>query len=312
MILGQPGSDVEILGERWNYTNDRWGETYGCIDYVREKGPNLFFEQCFAMVDDALTFDAVLDPFLENDFGSLIPNNTFGDIGQISLVGKNLDGDPKTIEFFELIGTEKYILLVEMYVETDSDAPLQAIYESQAADIIDYVLQNSLHKSRILPKPTPTPLSPNQEVFYDSLAAKLITESEANTYHAWEDLGDKVSTKREQVCRNFQDRTNADVLWVAFGNCVVSVKDLPFEDIAYIYSSPQDVIIESHHEYDDKFVLYAWQDGHTFFDAYLLDGEFLYVVMLESRTLAGQSVEDVMSEDIDDFFYNVLMINVQN
>ncbi len=310
MILAQPGYSVEILGENWNYTSDRWGTTYGCIDYTRANGPSISFEQCFAMVDDTLTFEGLLAPFLGNDFASLVPNNTFGDIGQISLLGKRLD-DPTIVEFFELIGTEKYILLVEIYVETDNDAPLQTIYENLAADIINYVLQDSLQKSRILPRPTPTPLPPNQESFYNSVVAKLITESQANMYHAWETyaweaLGDDASTKRERVCRMFEDRTNEDILWVGFVNCVHSIKDMAFEDIAYYYQ--YDVLLESRHEYDNKFVLYGWQDGHTFFDAYLLDGEYLYLVSLELRTVG----QPFFSEDIDDFLYNVLMINVQN
>jgi hypothetical protein len=327
MILGQPGHSVEILGETWNYADDRWGETYGCIDYTRETGAHIYFEQCFALVDNTITFESQHTKFLEDDFEILTPKNTFGNIGQISLLGKRLVGNPKkTIEFFELIGTEKYILLVELYIETDENDPLQTIYEDQVADIIDYVLQNSLQKSRLIPRPTATPLSPNQASFYDDLAAKLITDEEASILYSatwigeaegsidgtWEALGDNVRSDRTQVCRVFEDRTNVDVRWVQFQNCIFVTKEIPFESIADYYKQPGDIVLVSSHKFEGDYALYGYNDGRTFFDAYLLDGGFIYHVSLTSRTLTGETVEDVFNQTIDDFIYNVLMINVKN
>jgi hypothetical protein len=43
----------------------------------------------------------------------------------------------------------------------------------------------------------------------------------------------------------------------------------------------------------------------------MLHGEFFYFVNLESRTLAGDKVEDVFTEDVDDFIYSALMINAE-
>lgn len=329
MILGQPGHNVEILGEKWNYTNDRWGETYACIDYTREKAPYLFFEQCFALLQDTLTFESQLESFLKEDFETLAPKNTFSDVGQIGLLAKRLqDNSEKFIKFFELIGTEKYIILVEMNMTTDDDAPLQTIYESQAAETIDYVMQNGLEKSHILPHPTATPLSPQQQVFHSSLADRLITESGASLLYdrarlivapepdtlvdgTWEAIGDRVSQKRQQVCRDFEDRTNADVRWVSFSNCVFSVKDFPFDKIADYYQQPGDMILESNHQYEDQFVVYGYGDGPKKFDAYLLHGELIYLVNLASRVLGGERLEAVFTEEVDDFIYSVLMINVQ-
>ena len=313
MILNQPFYSVEILGEKWKYTNDRWGDTYACIDYTREKEPYLFFEECFAYTGPNLTFESQRDSFVNDNFEALEPNNTFGDVGQISLMAKRLeDNSTKFIKFFELVGVDKYILLVEMNMATDdTSSPLQTIYEEQAAEIINYALQNMLEKSHLTPRPTATPLSPSQESYYASLATKLITESEASVLYGstWESLGDFVSSKRTQVCRDFEDRTNADAFWVRFQNCINSIKDGSFEERVENFKQSGDVLLESRHKYDDKFVLYGYQDGHTYFYAYLLHKEFIYFVTLESRTLAGQKVEDVFTEDVDDFLYGVLMIN---
>src|SRR6266487_7112078 len=101
-----------------------------------------------------LTFESELETFMQKDFETLIPKNTFNEVGQIALLAKRLeDSGKKFIKFFEIVGTGKYIVLVEMNVFTDEDAPLQAIYENQVAETIDYVLQKELEKSHILPRP---------------------------------------------------------------------------------------------------------------------------------------------------------------
>ena len=105
-----------------------------------------------------------------------------------------------------------------MNLATDDQTQLQAIYENQAANIINYVLQNGLEKSRLTPRPTATSLSPTQESFYAPLAENLITESEASTLYegTWEALGDYVDPKDPYVCRDFEDRTNADFVGQVF------------------------------------------------------------------------------------------------
>jgi hypothetical protein len=325
MILGQPGRGVEILDEKWKYANDRWGDTYGCIDYERDTSSHIYFEQCFALTDKDLTFESQHSKFLADGFEVLEPNNNFGNVGPVTLLGKRLTGtSTKTIEFFELIGVDKYILLVELYVDTDDTAPLQTIYETQVAEIMSFVLENSLQKSHLIASPTPTALSPFQVGYYDEFAKKLITDTEASAIYlatwmgeaegsidgTWEALGDHAASKRKQVCRMFEDRTNADVRWVKFDNCVFAAKDFPFAGIAEYYKQPGDTVLESTHTYNNQFVVYGYNDGHTFIDGYLLDGEYIYYVSLESRTLTGDTPETVFNQTVDDFIYNVLITNV--
>jgi hypothetical protein len=173
---------------------------------------------------------------------------------------------------------------------------------------------------------TPTPLAPVQAGYYDEFVKKLITDTEASDIYlatwmgeaegsvdgAWESLGDRVASKRKQVCRLFEDRTNVDVRWVKFNNCVFATKDFPFEDIGGYYKQPGDTALNSTHTYEDNFVVYGYNSGHTFIDGYLLDGEYIYYVSLESRTLTDEKPEDVFNQTVDDFIYNVLMINAKN
>ena len=316
MILGQPGYGVEIMGEDWNYTNDRWGETYACISYTREKEPYLFFEQCFALTQPDLTFESQRDTFLNDGFESLEPSTTFGDVAQISLLAKRLEvNSGKGVKFFELIGVNKYLLLVEMNIATDDTSPLQSIYEKEAADIINYALQNMLGKSHLVALPTATPLSPTQESFYATLGNKLITELEASTLYegTWEALGDFIDPENPMACRDFEDRTNADVLWVSFSDCIIlHHPNFNFDGFSEgIKNKSENVILKSSHQYDDQFILYGQFKGHTYFYAYMLHGDYLYYVVLESRTIGEAKVENMFTKEVDDFIHAVLMSNAE-
>ena len=129
MILDQPFYDVEILGEIWNYTNDRWGDTYACISYSREQDTSIEFEQCFTSAcSDEVSFESQHNQFLSAGFEELTPQNTFGNASQVSLLGKRLSGDTnEVIEFFEIVGIGDYVTLVELYIEIDDSNALQAI-----------------------------------------------------------------------------------------------------------------------------------------------------------------------------------------
>jgi hypothetical protein len=316
MILGQPGYGVEILGESWNYTNDRWGDTYACIDYTREREPYLFFEECFAFTQPDLTFESQREAFVNDGFEALEPSNTFGDVGQISTLAKRLEVNSGTgVKFLELIGVDKNILLVEMNMATDDTSPLQNIYEEQAAKIINYALQNMLQKSHLVPRPTATPLSPTQESSYATFGNKLVTELEANNLYegSWEALGDFVDPENPMVCRDFEDRTNADVLWVSFSDCILlHHPDFNFVGFAEgIQKKSENVILKSSHQSDKQFILYGQFRGHSYFYAYMLHGDYLYFVVLESRTIGEAKLENMFTRQVDDFIYAVLNSNAE-
>ncbi len=158
VLLDQPGNRVEILGEDWNYTSDRWSETYACINYTREKEPHYFLEECFAFTQPNLTTESEREKYLSDNYEVLKPNNTFGNVGQISVMAIRLeDKSRKRVKIFEFLGIGNYLLRVEMNIATNDTSLLQNIYAEQAADILDYVLQNMLEKSRLVSSLTATP-----------------------------------------------------------------------------------------------------------------------------------------------------------
>ena len=312
MILAQPGTNVEILGQEWKYAGDNWGPEHACIDYVPVSGDSsTLLEQCFAMSREDRNFSTVLEPFITRGFENLQPKTEFAGVEQISLVAKAEEENNK--HFFEILQSQGYILLVEMNYTTDDNGTLQEIYEKNLADIIDYVLTDSLQKAHLVAPPTPTPVPQARQQYYNAMEPRLITLTEANSIYSgnWDVLGDEVFKQRRQVCRDFEDRTNADVRWVYFFNCVIDIRDVQFEEIGEYYQDESNVLLESSYTYEYPFVLYAYQVGHTYFDGFLQAGDYIYWVGLESRTLSGEGPEDVFSQAVDDFIHDVLMENIE-
>jgi hypothetical protein len=143
----------------------------------------------------------------------------------------------------------------------------------------------------------------------------LITELEAGTLYegTWEALGDFIDPENPMACRDFEDRTNADVLWVSFSDCIIlHHPNFNFDEFAEgIKKKSENVILKSSHQYDNQFILYGQFKGHTYFYAYMLHGDYLYYVVLESRTIGEAKVENMFTKEVDDFIYAVLMLNAE-
>jgi hypothetical protein len=310
MLVSQPYYSVMISNSKWNYKADSWGENAACIDYVLESEDTMSFEQCFGVSMEGQTFESLLEPFIENGFETLQPSTTFGGVEKIGLVAKVEDGNRK--HYFEVVETQGYVSLVELSYVTESNSSLEAIYTIKVAYTMNYLLRDSLQKAHLIPSPAPTPMAKNQRDFYEVVSPMLIGHAQANAFYygTWDILGDQVSDKNRQVCRKYEDRTNEDVLWVGFMNCILDKRDFSLDQIAKNYQGPQVVTLESSHTYKDEFVLYAFQAGHTYFDAFLVSGDYIYTVRLESRTIASQTPKDVFSQNADDFIHDVLMENL--
>jgi hypothetical protein len=154
-------------------------------------------------------------------------------------------------------------------------------------------------------------MSPAQASLYAELAPYLVSAAQASALGAgeWAAVGDGVFDEQAQVCRAFENRTNADVRWVGVVNCVYRAAAVDFDSVQDFYSSDA-VQLESAHEYENEFLLFGYADGHTFFWAWLQAGEHVFWVSLESRTLIGETPADLFSEQVDDFIHQLLMINM--
>jgi len=321
VLLGQPGYEIDILGHPWQYFNDSWGDTYATITYEDPTRGGTQLTQGFAILEEGGTAEDLFGPLPPEGYTLLETNNDLDQVGDFVLVG--VVKEELGPSFFAVLETEKYVYSVEITFPEKTTLSLQQFYDSEVADIFEYVLQATLEKSKVASPPTPTPMSPDQQHLYDLIGGWLVTVEEANGFYAgtynmfgdkldgvWEPVGDYVNDVQGTVCRSFVDRTNDDVPLVAFSNCIIYVgSDFEIQGLADYYSTA--VSLESNYDYTNDFVVYGYGNGHTYFEAFLLNDEFLFQVVLESRTFTGQTTEDVFNAFNDEFIYNVLLTNLE-
>ena len=310
MILGQPGYNVEFFDNIWFYYSDGWSDSHACIRY-QQNDYERFFEQCFAIIDEdvsSLTFDGILDPMLANGFEEIAPKTDFSNIDRVSLNGaKREEG---RVIFFEIIEAQPYLFLIEMTVPA-ADGPLQDIYEEYVADVIDYALLDAMQKSKVAPPASPTPLSPEQQSNFNENGEFLISESEANELYGgrWELLDDHVW--KYSICRGFEDRTNADVLWVSFANCVsTTAPGATMQDIEDFYLEEGDARPESQYV-ADNYIVHGYGEGHLYYSAIVFENGLVFRAIIETRSMVGTTAETGFTESIDDFLHDVLMWNLE-
>jgi hypothetical protein len=308
MLLGLPYMAVDVLGSHCYYQTDSWGERYAYIAY-----------ECPELNVDRLSVRFTIlkeGERAEDIFGELPPElnaeievtSRYDEIGTYSVIAGLMDS---RYTYFSVLETDKYVYSVQIYFPEDATKTLEEFYISDVEEILHAVIQVSLKKSRAVPLPTPTPLSPQLQTSFDKLNGTLISEEEAMQFYdgRWESLEDYVAS--DYMCRRFEDRTNDDVLWVSFSNCII---DQDSDVVDQLFPTGA-VPLESSHAYDTEFVLWGGKasNGHSIFAGWIVEGDFIYRVRLESRTISatpeGRPVEDVFDQTIDDFIYNVLMTN---
>ncbi|GAB4505408.1 MAG: hypothetical protein Fur0043_24030 [Anaerolineales bacterium] len=325
---GQLGRPIEIAGEQWAYQEDAYRDIMACISYLKEAEPPIFFEQCFATPDSGSTYENISQPFRDQGFEIIPSQTTFPVADHQEVFTKWIsDHKPPYAKFFEILDVHGYLVTVEMNVFISQPESLEAAYREYAADILDFVVTDILQKAHFLPSPTPTPFASTLQSTYDQLSQKLITAAEANSIYPpilingkiasdlehgiWEQLADFVD--QDMVCREFEDRTNDETKWWDVINCVFRLgaasKYASFDEVLAQMVTPDDTELTSSHSYTSPFVIYGFQSGHSWFYAFLEDGDYVYFVQLEARTLQDQTLGDVFTKVEDDFIYDVLSIN---
>ena len=303
MMLNQPGYNAQILGEEWKYLKDGWDDKHACANY-QNNNYERWFQQCFAY-SSSISYDEILAPALKQGFETLEPQNKFTNVNRIDLVAQRSTDHPNQVRILQQIETERYVMLIEMVVNSPGDLPLQTVYETLAANVIDFVLQDMLVNSHAVPVPTPTPLSRQQSDLVSRLGGMLITETDLED--GWEAMGDNISTTSAGICRSFELRVNEDVKWVNLINCIY-FKPPNFNINSFVAST--DVLLESSYDHEDDFIMYGKDfAGRFYYSAVLFKDGLVYQAALISRVFAGDTVEGVFNQNIDDLLNQVLTIN---
>ena len=154
----------------------------------------------------------------------------------------------------------------------------------------------------------------------------LITADDLNTFSdeieivEWEAAGDDVLWNT-RVCRNHlgwswsanQNLAINCVLSVASGASFKSVIDSLYEQ-EIIRSEA--ITLEPYHQYDDEMIIFGdrLNNGHTFYDLFLMRGDLLYWNSISVGTPPGFTPEMIFEEDgegIETFLYDLTLINIE-
>ncbi|TAK11244.1 MAG: hypothetical protein EPO32_12695 [Anaerolineae bacterium] len=238
------------------------------------------------------------------DYGSAISSMVLGNLSE------------GVYTFLRVVSTDSMIAAVEFFLPAAEELPLQEVYDSEVSDIVELLIGDSLQRSGAVLRPTPTPLTSDQDRYYPTLAAWLLTESEANSLYApgiWQLLEDRVGATRVQVCRLFEDRTGPDTRFVGLRNCVYWTPGYDIEQVRGNYGGEIELItLQSKYVFKGQSLLLGYQDpetGNTVFDLWAIREEYLYRVAVNMKTYLGDSTEELFTEFVDDFLYEVLTIN---
>ena len=312
MLISRPYGSIEIMGSKWHYITDKWGDRYGLISFG-DPETKKEFTQVFVLLQNEETREDLLGPFPEGSKKLEVENN-FDISGNFIVMGLSQEGSSL---FLTELQKDNYLYSIQITVPGDDLLSLNELYVQQASELTKYLLRDSLQRSRVIPRPSPTPLAPDQQTSYDSMGLRLISEEEINALYSalggvWEFQSDTV--KATQICRNFEDRTPADVLWYDFRNCVFKVKHgTSMDKVIEFFFQPGDVELESKYA-NDQYYVFSYQSGHIYYVAilYEIENDLAFLAELESRELVGMTAESNFSESIDDILHDVLMKNAGN
>gem|GEM_PF-2712191 len=326
MLIGVSGEDAVLAGENWLYKKDRKDNTYACITYIKDEENSAWVEQCFIDAQLGIAIEDFFTPYIQDGYLPITPNNTFDDVGRVRIMAKYTEDEPTGfIRSIEIIDVNGYIFSAEMAMITDNTAELQELYNEKLAEIMNFLLQDSLQKAKFFPRPAPTPLSPSEDRTYQELGDIILTTEEANALYQvplmgfgtlidgrWTAIGDVVAAEPQIVCRDFEDRTNADVQWVSFTNCVIEFDDTQFENYINSIKDEESITLTSQYQYEGDLRIFGYQEGHSSIFTVLKQGKYVYYIWMESRALAGQSLQDIYDAGMDDFIHQVLLTNLEH
>jgi len=324
MLPSAPYFSFEILGTVCNYQTDSWGERTAYIAY---DCPNLdvnWLSVRFTTLYEGETAQDLFGELPPEGHIAIAPSDFLSHYDNLALSGRTENSD---YAYFMVYEAERFVISSEVYFPEDTTMSLEEFYTENGEAVLHAVLEIMLEKVISGGKPPePTPMAVGQQELYEQIGHWLVTESEANGFYlgasdmwgdpfdgTWVSLGDDVDAQRGWVCREFDDRSNADAPLVAFFNCVFDVG--PDYDLdKTLENRPNAVVLESAFDYPDHSIIYGrdLNSGHTSLNAFILQDEYLINVFIESRTLVGQTPEDVFNEFNDGIIYNVMMANLKH
>lgn len=167
LLIGEEGSSFEILGTKWDYFEDNFFiEDYACRLYSRKDGSDFYaIKQCNVLSQGTDNFENQVAKWINSGFETLTPKITTNKFDNISLLGKKNTTAP--YDYLVIIDADKYYMVINVLIAISDNSSLQSVYESHAAGIIDYVIENINQKFLTVPL-TGVNLPPSTTIIVDA------------------------------------------------------------------------------------------------------------------------------------------------
>ena len=167
MLIGEEGTSLEILGTEWDYFEDNFlSEDYACRLYSRKDGSDTYaIKQCNVLSQGTNNFENQVAGFVNSGYESLTPKTTSSNFDNISLLGKKNTTAP--YDYALIIDADKYFMVINVLIKIGANSSLQTVYESNAVDIIDYVIEEVNQKFGTVPL-TGLNLPPSTTIIVDT------------------------------------------------------------------------------------------------------------------------------------------------
>ena len=325
ILPAPPYSNVEILGATCSYQRDSWNERTAYIAYACPDLNVAWLSVRFTNLDEGETALDLFDKLPPEGSTAIIPGELLSSYENLYLSGRV---ESSEYSYFMVYETEKFVVSSEVFFPEDPALTMEDFYPDNAESVLHAVLEIMLEKAYTFGiHPEPTPMAANEQRVYDQVSGWLVTEEEANSLYqdahdmfgdlfdgTWFLLGDWVNLEDSQnpACRKFVDHSNADAPLLQFINCVHRIDPgFTFDGLRNYFKTA--VILESEYDYPEKSIIFGYDlsTGHTGMNAYYVQGDYMFVVFIESRTLMGYTPERVFSGFNDAFIYDVLMTNLE-
>ena len=328
MLPSAPYVSTEILGATCHYQQDNWNTRAAYIAYACPDLNVVWLSIQFTDLEAGQSAEDFFGELPVEEAVSIPPGELLSKFGDVVIFGRLVNGqsDKSKYAYFMIYETESYVISVDTFFPEDTMTSLEEFYQGNGEVVHHAVLELMLEKVESeSTRLAPTPMAVDQQELYDQIAPWLVTEAEANEFYqgaadmfgdpfdgTWVWLGDEVDARWKSVCRKFADRTNEDAPLVAFGNCIYIRPDYNLDSLQESFQNA--VVLESTFEYPDQSIIYGGKmpNGHTSLNAYILQGDYLFYVWINSRTLGGQKTENVFRGFDDGFIYKVMMTNLDH
>jgi hypothetical protein len=321
MLLSPPYFSTMLLGTQCNYQKDSWNKQSAYMAYACPDLDVPWLSVRFSTLEEGQTaFD--LFGKKPGEGSVLIPSGElFSEYKNLTISGRIENTE---YAYFMLYETDQFVISAEAFFPEDTSNTLETFFPGKGDVVLNAVLETILGKANnIISPPEPTPMASDQQMMHGQISDWLVTEKEATDFYqgatdmfgdsfdgTWLSLGDDVDLQRESICREFVDWTNEDAPLVRFFNCIYYVG--PDYDLEHILTDrPYAISLTSAFEYPKQHLIFVHDNGrYTALSAFILQDDFLFYFSLSSRSLGGQTAEDVFTEFNDRFIYNVMITNL--